>query len=118
METGAAPTASESGMTRMFNGEVRLEPVGVDDVLAVWRPDWHADAACKGLGPTFFSPSPYSIDAAKAVCADCPVKLKCRRDALDRGELYGVWGGLDPNELQRVRRKRRRQAWRDKTRGL
>src|SRR5581483_1111412 len=27
-------------------------------------------------------------------CAGCPLMWQCRRDAVERGEQYGVWGGL------------------------
>jgi hypothetical protein len=29
---------------------------------------------------------------AKAICADCPVRLPCMEDGRD--ELYGIWGGV------------------------
>ena len=29
---------------------------------------------------------------AKAICADCPVRLQCMEDGRD--ELYGIWGGV------------------------
>ncbi|MFF3006731.1 WhiB family transcriptional regulator [Kitasatospora sp. NPDC057940] len=41
-------------------------------------------------------------EAAKAVCADCPVRLECRRHALQTREPYGVWGGLTEDDRQRL----------------
>lgn len=36
---------------------------------------------------------------AKALCADCPIRDLCLQGAKDRQEPYGIWGGLDPNEI-------------------
>lgn len=40
-------------------------------------------------------------DAAKEVCAQCPVMKECARDNL--GEVDGVWGGLDPAQRIQLR---------------
>lgn len=70
--------------------------------------DWLELAACRGEhGSLFFGPSESEPRrardvreaAAKAICARCPVVRPCRQEALARGELYGVWGGL--GELER-----------------
>ena len=36
--------------------------------------------------------------AEKAVCGRCPVREACLAYALDARELWGIWGGLDPEE--------------------
>lgn len=36
--------------------------------------------------------------AAKAVCATCPVRHPCLQYALNNGERFGIWGGLDEEE--------------------
>lgn len=41
----------------------------------------------------FFSESLDDIAAAKALCAECPVRLPCLEGALARREPWGVWGG-------------------------
>lgn len=33
------------------------------------------------------------VEAAKALCASCPLKAQCLSGALDRQEPWGVWGG-------------------------
>jgi WhiB family redox-sensing transcriptional regulator len=51
-------------------------------------------------------------EAAKSVCADCPVLWECRQYALEAREPYGVWGGLGEEERASLLRDRRhlRQA--------
>ncbi|WP_374104390.1 WhiB family transcriptional regulator [Streptomyces sp. ISL-43] len=79
---------------------------------------WHADAVCRrdeaGL---FFAPSKEPTaarlsreEAAKRVCARCPVMVACREHALLQPEPYGVWGGLTAAERRVVLARRRRRA--------
>ena len=60
-------------------------------------PDWSA-AACRsatraGLTALFFSEQISEINAAKAICAGCPLLEPCLRAAVVRREPAGVWGG-------------------------
>ncbi|MFF4900532.1 WhiB family transcriptional regulator [Streptomyces sp. NPDC001068] len=76
---------------------------------------WAAVAACKDpdVDPDTFFPAPtdpHGIEEAKSYCRTCPVQMRCRTDALNRGEEHGVWGGLDEEELRAVRRIRRAAA--------
>ena len=41
----------------------------------------------------FFAESPADVEAAKALCRDCPVREACLTGALERHEPWGVWGG-------------------------
>lgn len=41
----------------------------------------------------FFAETPQDVEAAKALCVDCPVRAQCLAGALDRAEPWGVWGG-------------------------
>lgn len=45
------------------------------------------------LTPLFFSDHVLDIARAKAICARCGLRESCLRDALDREEPWGVWGG-------------------------
>ncbi|MGP3973026.1 WhiB family transcriptional regulator [Streptomyces sp. 8N114] len=79
---------------------------------------WHAEAVCRrdeaGL---FFAPSKEPTaarlsreQAAKRVCARCPVLVECREHALVMPEPYGVWGGLTAAERRVVLSRRRKTA--------
>lgn len=79
---------------------------------------WHTEAVCRrdeaGL---FFAPSKEPTaarlareEAAKRVCARCPVMVACREHALLQPEPYGVWGGLTAAERRVVLGRRRRRA--------
>lgn len=37
--------------------------------------------------------------AARALCAGCPLRETCLDGAVSRQEPYGIWGGLDPDQL-------------------
>jgi len=72
-----------------------------DDGVEVQR--WQEQARCRDadavlfFGPNAFEPKherDEREEAAKAVCALCPVIFECRSWALEHGEAYGVWGGL------------------------
>ncbi|MDQ3470372.1 MAG: WhiB family transcriptional regulator [Actinomycetota bacterium] len=45
------------------------------------------------LTPLFFSDDLVDIARAKAMCAKCPLSAGCLRDAQEREEPWGVWGG-------------------------
>ncbi len=49
---------------------------------------------CRRTDPElFFAESPADVEAAKALCLDCPLQQVCLEGALDRREPWGVWGG-------------------------
>ncbi|WP_037606202.1 WhiB family transcriptional regulator [Streptacidiphilus rugosus] len=83
-----------------------------------WAWAWQERAACADLDTRlFFHPAgergeSYSSreEAAKQVCASCPVLDHCRAYALAAREQYGVWGGLSELERAEVLRRRRRAA--------
>lgn len=65
-------------------------------------PDLRA-AACKGADPDLFFPVNGELGAdghrrvakAAAICAGCSVRARCYQLAAERGERWGVWGGVD-----------------------
>jgi len=70
------------------------------------RLDWKLKAACRDLDTSLFFPdSEAEADAAKAVCALCPVRQECLEFALATRQNDGIWGGLTETERRRVRRR-------------
>jgi WhiB family redox-sensing transcriptional regulator len=75
--------------------------------------DWRHRARCRDVEPeTFFpvgttGPAAAQTQAAKAICALCPVKDECLEWALGAGSSseYGVWGGLTEEERRGLRRQ-------------
>ena len=51
------------------------------------------EAPCHGLGAIFFSDDPNDVEHAKAICGTCERSKRCLSGALDRHEVWGVWGG-------------------------
>lgn len=71
---------------------------------------WRARAACRGDGPgLFFADDDASIEAAKAICAACPVRTECLEDAV-AGHEYGVWGGTTGRQRAQLRSLRRQAS--------
>jgi WhiB family redox-sensing transcriptional regulator len=81
---------------------------------------WQSRAACAGLtwvgdiedraywGSSYQTP-PARIAEGRALCLGCPVVVECRRDALQRDERFGMWGGMTPLERQQVSETRGQQ---------
>ncbi|MCJ0868062.1 WhiB family transcriptional regulator [Streptomyces sp. AP-93] len=70
--------------------------------------DWGSAAACAGsVLSLFFSSGTSGMEKlatlrAKDICEGCPVRQKCLDWALDLEIEYGVYGGLDPRERERL----------------
>jgi WhiB family redox-sensing transcriptional regulator len=68
--------------------------------------EWQYEGACRDLpAEMFFHPDGERgprrrnrENAAKAVCASCPVIAACRAQALALAEPYGIWGGLSEDD--------------------
>lgn len=62
--------------------------------------------------PDLFFPDPEtdnvirSYKMAKQLCSGCPVILECINYAVQAGETNGMWGGLTPEEIRKLRRRR------------
>ena len=71
-------------------------------------PNWRDEAACRDASPELFfpigttGPAIEEIDAAKAVCAYCPVQPQCLEFALLTQQEFGVWGGTTEEERRRL----------------
>lgn len=81
--------------------------------LLLERPEWHRQAACRGMGADLFHPvvetgrptreNVARIKEAKAVCARCPVAAECLAEVAKlapRADLAtgAIRGGLTPSE--------------------
>jgi hypothetical protein len=77
--------------------------------------DTFSQAACVGLMDWMFpegrdSERARQIERARGVCSTCLLVDTCAREALERDERHGVWGGIfmeDPYERATARRKYR-----------
>lgn len=57
---------------------------------------WPERPACLDHDPELFFPHPGNkkgIQLAKAVCDECPARLRCTLTAMENRERDGVWGG-------------------------
>lgn len=69
---------------------------------------WMNDGRCRSYPPSIFFPSDgVGVDAARRICAECPVKEPCLEYALRHGVDHGVWGGASERERRRIARRRR-----------
>ena len=74
---------------------------------------WRDSAACADIPCEVFFPDtrttgdPYA--EARTICAGCPVVAECLEDALNHEE-WGMRGGLTPDELHSLRRKRQMEC--------
>lgn len=83
------------------------EAPDVGELLAqLRRPEWHHQAACRGMETDAFFPGRgESSDEARAICEGCAVRKDCLSAALAAGDsCWGVWGGLS-NRGRRVLRR-------------
>lgn len=65
---------------------------------------WQERALCAQTDPeTFFPEKGGSSSEAKRICAGCPVKGECLEYALDRGERFGIYGGLSERERRKLK---------------
>jgi len=69
-------------------------------------PWWWGSAACRKMPLSlFYDVSPSRERRALAACERCEVREECLDDALDRGDLFGVRGGMTPTQRKKLRRK-------------
>lgn len=82
-------------------------PPDLADLLAelAQRPDWHAHAACRGMGTdAFFPVRGQSLGPALETCDICTVKAECL--AADLAHLpvnrHGIWGGTSAKARRKM----------------
>jgi WhiB family redox-sensing transcriptional regulator len=76
-----------------------------------WDTDsWRNRAACRDTSPDMFFPIGTTglaldqIEAARSVCALCPVTQECLEFALATNQEAGVWGGTTEEERRKLRK--------------
>jgi WhiB family redox-sensing transcriptional regulator len=83
-------------------------------LLSEWKlndqeQEWKNDAACKGVERSVFFPTigynQHSKHAIK-ICKTCPVKKRCAEFAINNNISNGIWGGLNPNQRQQLKRSK------------
>lgn len=76
-----------------------------------WMPDFipaDVTTACHGADPELFFPiGEHYSDEGRRICYRCVVKRECADWAIQAGERFGLYGGLDP--FQRTLRARTRE---------
>lgn len=91
-------------------GPVNTTVVGLrsPSISAATSRGWQAQALCAQADPDAWFPEkggqPGKI---KAICRQCPVRPECLNAALERDEMFGIWGGLSRQERVAVKRRRR-----------
>lgn len=79
--------------------------------LLLDREPWMARAACRNADhDLFFGNTGSTVAQAKAICAECPVRLHCLDYAnreLQGESNHGIWGGTTPAERTAMRSGRR-----------
>ncbi|NXY95449.1 WhiB family transcriptional regulator [Streptomyces sp. BR123] len=83
-------------------GNKRKDGAGVGDDAQTW----HGRAACRNADQDDLFGDGAAQTAAKAVCADCEVRLECLAQALDNRIEHGVWGGMTERERRALLRRR------------
>jgi len=80
------------------------ETLTLEDFLK--RPEWHQRAACRGVGVDQFivGRGGGQYDAARELCAVCPVRTECLETALADPELQGMWGATSEVQRKAMRR--------------
>lgn len=68
---------------------------------------WREAALCAQTDPELFYPEKgQSPEAAKAICAACPVRASCLSEALLHDVRFGIWGGLSERQRRAMRKAR------------
>lgn len=72
-----------------------------------FRPEWMTKALCAGADVNVWFPANVKdIEAAKEICAKCPVIADCLDTAINDRIGYGIWGGKTADERKIIRAKR------------
>ena len=99
-------------MNELLTRPVATRALAPRPVADEW--EWQYEGACRSMDPEmFFHPDGERgprrrnrENAAKAVCASCPVMKICRDQAIALQEPYGIWGGLSEDDREAILNRR------------
>lgn len=69
------------------------EPVSIVDFVPLPTQRARCSDGQGTLSHLFFSTDDLDVARAKAICSRCEMATECLNGAMDRREVYGVWGG-------------------------
>jgi WhiB family redox-sensing transcriptional regulator len=96
--------------TSIGSKPTRLRPIVMPGAVTLALGEWHGRGLCVGEDPDVSFPSRGDPGTkARLICGICPVRDDCLEYSTEADE-YGIWGGLDQDERQNLRRRQRRQA--------
>jgi WhiB family redox-sensing transcriptional regulator len=76
--------------------------------------EWRDRALCRGRNTDIWFPVELGHSSthriAKATCERCEVSTECLAYAMERGERWGIWGGLSEGQRARLRYRNGRPA--------
>jgi WhiB family transcriptional regulator, redox-sensing transcriptional regulator len=74
-------------------GSSNVEQGGIAALFSLGNVAVGRDLPCAEDPELFFAEAPVDVEAAKALCQGCKIRLACLEGALERREPWGVWGG-------------------------
>ncbi len=87
--------------------QVIVQPTSQNKTFRLSPTSWMNDGTCR-IYPlsTFFPIDGKGVIAAKKICQNCPVALRCLNYALTENIEHGVWGGTSERERRRILKRR------------
>ena len=79
--------------------------------------EWAEQAVCRSVDPDMWFPDEglnNRWNPVFKICASCPVRAECLREAFDLDMQYGIWGGTTANKRSKIKWRRRGMADRDR----
>ena len=75
------------------NAEQETAASGIAGLFGLGNVPVGLDLPCTDDPELFFAEAPADVEAAKALCQGCRIRVACLEGALERREPWGVWGG-------------------------
>jgi WhiB family redox-sensing transcriptional regulator len=75
------------------NAEQDIAVSGIAALFSLGNVPGGLDLPCTDDPELFFAEAPADVEAAKALCQGCRIRVACLEGALERREPWGVWGG-------------------------